>query len=127
MKAAREQRAAARAAAAEAGASGNSSDAVLNDIMMQAGQDISRIEKSQENGVAKTSTEVRARSGEINGQLSASLASSAVQRYRGYSEGIANYIPNLPKSAWYTKPTVTFDEQPPLDRSLALSKLTIGS
>ncbi len=77
MRAAREQRAAARAASAESGVSGNSADAVLNDIQMQSGRDVSRIEKNRENGIAENSQQARARGGEINGQLAQSLVSSA--------------------------------------------------
>jgi len=77
IRAAREQRAAARAASAESGVTGNSIDAVLSDIQMQSGRDVSRIEKNRENGIAETSQQAKARGAEINGQLAQSLVSSA--------------------------------------------------
>jgi hypothetical protein len=86
MKAAREQRASARAAAAESGVSGNSADAILNDMMMQEGRDVSRIEKNRENGIAETSAEVRAKTGEINGQLIASLSDTAATTMKGFAK-----------------------------------------
>lgn len=73
IKAAREQRAAARAAAAESGASGNSSDAILNDILMQSGRDVTRIEKNRENGQLETIQQARSRTAEINGQLAGAV------------------------------------------------------
>lgn len=77
IKAAREQRAAARAASAESGASGNSSDAIINDIMMQSGRDVSRIEKNRENGQLENQQQVRSRTSEINGQLVTGIAGAA--------------------------------------------------
>lgn len=79
LKAAREQRAAARAASAEVGVSGNSVDAVLSDIQFQAGRDVSRIEKNRENGQIQNTQQARSRSAEINGQLAVGLAGSAGQ------------------------------------------------
>ena len=95
MRAAREQRAAARAASAEAGVSGNSADAVLNDIMMQSGRDVSRIEKNRENGITETSQQARSRVDEINGQLTASIANSAASAYSGYKTDPSRTKPNL--------------------------------
>jgi hypothetical protein len=77
MRAAREQRAAARAASAEAGVTGNSADAVISDIQMQSGRDVSRIEKNRQNGIAETSQQARSQGGEIDGQLVQSFVSSA--------------------------------------------------
>lgn len=77
LKAAREQRAAARAASAESGVSGNSVDAVLSDIQFQAGRDVSHIEKNRENGQLQNSQQARSRSAEINGQLAVGLAGAA--------------------------------------------------
>ena len=85
LKAAREQRAAARAASAESGVSGNSSDAILNDLLMQSGRDVSRIEKNRENGQLETLQQARSRTAEINGQLASGLASSAASGYSAYS------------------------------------------
>lgn len=93
MQAARQQRAAARAAAAESGVSGNSSDAVLNDIMMQEGTDVSRIEKNRENGDLETSAQVRSKSTEINGQLAASLANTGAKAYSNIGGYYANQTP----------------------------------
>ena len=84
LKAAREQRAAARAAAAESGASGNSSDAILNDIMMQSGRDVTRIEKNRENGQLATQQQARSLTSEINGQLPKSIGVIV-------NDGIDNY------------------------------------
>ena len=89
IRAAREARASARAASAESGVSGNSVDAVLNNIQMQSGRDVSRIEKNRENGIAETSQQAKARFGEINGQLTQSLISSASSAYSGYSSASA--------------------------------------
>lgn len=100
MQAARQARASARAAAAESGISGNSSDAVLNDIMMQSGRDVSRIELNRENGVAATSQEVRSRTSEINGQLTASLANSASQMASAGYSAYSNRIPTIPTSSY---------------------------
>lgn len=83
MRAAREQRAAARAASAESGITGNSADAVISDIQMQSGRDVSRIEKNRENGIAESTQQARARGDEINGQLAQSLVSSASSAYSG--------------------------------------------
>jgi cytoskeletal protein RodZ len=83
MRAAREQRAAARAASAESGVTGNSADAVISDIQMQSGRDVSRIEKNRENGIAESTQQARARGDEINGQLTQSLISSASSAYSG--------------------------------------------
>jgi hypothetical protein len=83
MRAAREQRAAARAASAESGVSGNSADAVISDIQMQSGRDVSRIEKNRENGIAESTQQARARGDDINGQLTQSLISSASSAYSG--------------------------------------------
>ena len=77
IKAAREARASARAAAAESGVSGNSADAVLSDIQFQASRDVSRIEKNRENGIDAAGEQASARYSEINGQLAASLVQSA--------------------------------------------------
>ncbi|GAA0687713.1 hypothetical protein ISN75_14150 [Dyella marensis] len=77
IKAAREARASARAAAAESGVGGNSADAVLSDIQFQASRDVSRIEKNRENGIDAAGEQANARYSEINGQLAASLVQSA--------------------------------------------------
>jgi len=112
IKAAREQRAAARAASAESGASGNSTDAILNDIMMQSGRDVSRIEKNRENGQLETQQQARSRTAEINGQLVTGLAGAASQ---GASAGSAmytsykNYIPKIPDAGQHAPPRVTMD------------------
>jgi hypothetical protein len=95
IKAAREQRAAARAAAAESGASGNSTDAILNDMLMQAGRDVSRIERNRENGILASQQQARARFGEINGQLVSSSAKSITSAYGGASD--ATYVAKHPK------------------------------
>jgi hypothetical protein len=101
MQAARQARASARAAAAESGVSGNSSDAVLNDIMMQESRDVTRIELNRENGMAATAQEIRSRTGEINGQLTASLVGSASQAAQaGYAGYKSNYIPSIDKSVY---------------------------
>jgi hypothetical protein len=85
LKQAREQRASARAAAAESGTSGNSSDAILNDLLMQSGRDVSRIEKNRENGQIESQQEVRSKTSEINGQLITGLAGSAQAGGNAYS------------------------------------------
>jgi hypothetical protein len=76
VKAAREARAAARAAAAESGVMGNSADAVLTDIVLQASRDVSRVEKNRESGFNEASVQASSRFAEINGQLAASVAQS---------------------------------------------------
>lgn len=85
LKQAREQRAAARAASAESGASGNSTDAILNDLMMQSGRDVSHIEKNRENGQLESRQQVRSQSSEINGQLISGLVGSAKSGANAYS------------------------------------------
>lgn len=87
VKAAREARAAARAAAAESGVSGNTADAQLNDIVFQASRDVSRIEKNRENGFNEAGVGAAARIGEINGQLTA----SAVQGGSTAANATASY------------------------------------
>lgn len=120
IKAAREQRAAARAASAESSASGNSTDAILNDIMMQSGRDVSRIEKNRENGQLETQQQAKSRTAEINGQLVTGLAGAASQ---GASAGSAmytsykNYIPKIPDAGQHAPPRITMDRP----------KVTIGS
>lgn len=87
IKATREQRASARAASAESGASGNSTEAILNDIMMQSGRDVSRIEKNRENGILASQQQARSANSEINGQLVAGIGdtvSSGVDAYSKY-------------------------------------------
>lgn len=81
LKQAREARASARAAAADAGVSGNSVNEQLNNIMMQSGRDVSRIEANRQSGVAASSQQLKATTSEINGQLAASAASSASSAY----------------------------------------------
>ncbi|MBB5357536.1 hypothetical protein HDE76_000718 [Rhodanobacter sp. ANJX3] len=85
LKVAREQRAAARAASAESGTSGNSTDAILNDLLMQSGRDVSRIEKNRENGQLESQQEVSSKTSEINGQLVSGLAGSASAGANAYS------------------------------------------
>jgi hypothetical protein len=111
MKAAREQRASARAASAESGASGYSSDAILNDIMMQSGRDVSRIEKNRENGQLESQQQLRSRMGEINGQLTSSIASTATSL--GYAEaaGYSDRIPKIPNAGQHAAPTISLDRQ----------------
>lgn len=77
LKQAREARAQARVASAEAGVSGISVDAQLNDILMQSNRDVSRIEKNRENGIVDAQMNQRARTAEINGQLANTTVSSA--------------------------------------------------
>lgn len=102
LAAAREQRSAARAASAESGASGNSTDAILNDIMMQSGRDVSRIEKNRENGQRETQQQVRSRTSEINGQLAAGLASSAETGASGYARySSVKTPPTIPQAPTY--------------------------
>jgi hypothetical protein len=89
---ARQQRAAAKAAAAESGAAGNSTDAILNDLLMQSGRDVSRIEKNRENGQLETLQQARSQTAEINGQLGASvgdLGSRLSEKYAKYKIGMA--------------------------------------
>lgn len=94
LNAARQARAAARAAAAEAGASGNSVAAQLNDFMQQSAMDVARIEKNRLNGTAESQLAAKSRFSEINGQLTSSLASSAMQ---ATSAGMSYSGGNLPK------------------------------
>lgn len=90
VKAAREARAAARAAAAESGVAGNSVDAQLNDIVFQASRNVSRIEKNRENGVTEAGIGASARIGEINGQLAASVIESATPTAKAYADYLKN-------------------------------------
>lgn len=109
IKAAREQRAAARAASAESGASGNSTDAILNDILMQSGRDVSRIEKNRENGQIETQQQARSRTAEINGQLVTGLAGAASTGASAYTTGRASYIPKIPDAGQHAPPRITMD------------------
>lgn len=77
LKAAREARATARVASAEAGVSGNTVNDTLNDITFQSGRDVSRIDKNRENGIAESNAQLKSAGSEINGQLYASYASAA--------------------------------------------------
>lgn len=95
LKAAREQRAAARTAAAESGVSGNSSNAILSDLLMQSGRDVSRIEKNRENGQVETIQQARSRSSEINGQLVQGIAGAAQAGASGYR---TSRMPTIPTS-----------------------------
>jgi hypothetical protein len=90
VKAAREARAAARAAAAESGVAGNSVDAQLNDIVFQASRDVSRIEKNRENGYNEAGVGAAARIGEINGQLTASLISTGASAFGAIGSNKSN-------------------------------------
>lgn len=115
MAAAREQRASARAAAAEVGVSGNSTDAVLSDILMQSGRDVSRIEKNRQNGIAESSAQARAKFGEINGQLVASLGDSAatgIKAYGAHRLALNEWAASnpIPDAGQYAKPRVTLDK-----------------
>jgi hypothetical protein len=119
IKAAREQRAAARAASAESGVSGNSTDAILTDILMQSGRDVSRIEKNRENGQLETQQQARSRTAEINGQLVTGLAGAASQGVaarRAYTSWNSD-IPMIPDAGQHAPPRITLDRQ----------KVTIGS
>ncbi|WP_285401080.1 hypothetical protein [Luteibacter sp. ME-Dv--P-043b] len=93
LKAAREQRAAARTASAESGASGNSTNAILTDILMQSGRDVSRIEKNRVNGQIENTQQARSRSSEINGQLISGLSSSASAAANGGASWYAKTHP----------------------------------
>jgi hypothetical protein len=73
----------------------------MNDIMMQSGRDVSRIEKNRENGQLETSQQARSRYSEINGQLISSVGSSAASAYSGYSAKTAT--PTIPTNAQPTK------------------------
>lgn len=124
IKAAREQRAAARAASAESGASGNSTDAILQDILMQSGRDVSRIEKNRENGQLETQQQARSRTAEINGQLVTGLAGAASQGVTAggymssaYKDYTRKRIPTIPDAGQHAPPRITLDRQ----------KVTIGS
>lgn len=124
MKAAREQRAAARAAAAESGVSGNSVQAVLNDVLMQSGRDVSRIEKNRQNGQLEIIQQTRSHSSEINGQLVTDLAGSAsrgaaagILMSSAYSDYIRKRIPKIPDAGQHAPPRITPDRQ----------KVTIGN
>jgi hypothetical protein len=86
LKQAREARAQARVASAEAGVSGISVDAQLNDILMQSNRDVSRIEKNRENGVVEAQMSQRARTAEINGQLVATGINAADSSTKLYGE-----------------------------------------
>jgi len=97
IKAAREQRAAARAASAESGASGNSTDAILNDMLMQSGRDVSRIERNRENGILASQQQARASFGEINGQLLSSAGKTISGAYIGASDATDVYNAKHPK------------------------------
>lgn len=61
MAEARALRSQARAAAAEAAVSGNSIDALFNDITAQAGQDVATMERNRKNGIAASEAEAGAR------------------------------------------------------------------
>ncbi len=110
LKASREQRASARAASAESGTSGNSTEAILHDILMQSGRDVSRIEKNRQNGQLETQQQARSRTSEINGQLVSGLAGAAssgvgagIGMYSAYKE----YIPKIPDAGQHAPPRVT--------------------
>lgn len=108
-KAAREQRAAARTASAESGASGNSTNAVLSDLLMQSGRDVSRIEKNRQNGQVENLQQARSRSSEINGQLISGLGSTASSAAPGVVQAYQDYIPKIPDAGQYSKPTYSMD------------------
>lgn len=111
MKAAREQRAAARAASAESGVSGNSAQAVLNDIQMQAGMDVSRIQKNGINADTASALQAKSAYSEINGSLAQSLASSlstAGSAYASRSSSAPDSVLNTPVPYDNSAPKVTF-------------------
>jgi hypothetical protein len=114
LKQAREQRAAARAASAETGASGNSADAILTDLLMQSGRDVSRIEKNRENGQLANQQQARNASAQINGQLVSGLAGSVgsgIEAGKAMRTDYQNYIPKIPDAGQHAPPTVTLDQQ----------------
>lgn len=86
MQEARALRASARAAAAEAGVAGNSVDIFLNDIMGQAGQDVSLIETNRRAGVEASAAESRARSRAAQTQMYGQLAQTGLGAYSGYMD-----------------------------------------
>lgn len=86
IRAAREARATARAASAEAGVAGASVDALINDAFMQSGRDVSRIEKNRQNGVASSDAEAAARIRDSNAQGISTIANTAVNFYGDYSK-----------------------------------------
>lgn len=111
MKAAREQRAAARAASAEAGVSGNSAQAVLHDIQMQAGTDVSRIQKNGINADNASALQAKSSYSEINGSLAQSLAASASTAAGAYASrpsAAPDSVLNTPVPYDNSIPQVTF-------------------
>lgn len=89
MNEARALRAQARVASAEAGVSGNSVNALMDDVMFQAGTDAALIEKNRRNGVRASYLENKSRNTELNHQAGAQIissASSAAGSYYNYKK-----------------------------------------
>lgn len=86
MEQARQLRATARAAAAEAGVAGNSVEHMLGDIMGQAGRDVSLIEVNRRNGVDASSAEANARLRVANAEMVQSLANTGTNTYANYQQ-----------------------------------------
>lgn len=89
LKEAREQRASARAAAAEASIGGNSLGALEMDIEAQAGRDVTTIEgNARRSGIAANTqyrSQVRAANAEAVSSIASSAASSAGSAYKNYT------------------------------------------
>ncbi|PTR33019.1 hypothetical protein C8J98_104230 [Luteibacter sp. OK325] len=109
VRVAREQRAAARAASAESGLSGNSTNAILSDIAMHSGRDVSRIEKNRENGQIENRQQARSRSAEINSQLISGVVGAAASGTSAAMHAYRDYIPEIPDAGQYAKPTFSLD------------------
>ena len=86
IRAARDARSQARAAAAEAGIAGGSVDALLNDAFMQSGRDVSRIEKNRQNGVDASNAEASGRIRTSNAEAIGQIVNSATDFYTDYSK-----------------------------------------
>lgn len=81
---ARQLRAKARAAAAEAGIGGASVDALLQDIGGQAGRDVALIEANRRSGVRASQAEAAARNRSARTEFYGQLADAATTAYSGY-------------------------------------------
>lgn len=86
---AREARAKTRVAAAESGLVGNSLDAVMSNIQMQEGMDVSLVEKNRENQNVSTKFNASSQKAANNTRAGVQIAKSAAGSYGQYQTSVA--------------------------------------
>lgn len=124
---ARSMRATARAAAAQAGASGNSVTAMLNDISMQEGMNTARIEKNRVNAINSQASMGEIQLGRIQTQETSSIISSIGSMAGAYNSYAGGNIPKIPIGGAVAAPTMdtSFQIDPSQINLVPVNKVTL--